>query len=208
MPNYDLHVSLDGVEWVRQEATYDTLYEATSAALDYDEHFLFLEPIQDAGLATGPETETDIEPTESRSTWRATTFQFAVKALVWLVGASLWLADWTIQLILLLQKNSRRFAPTERIAWPKGLKQQLMRRQNSRCAYCGNRFVAQYFEIDHMMPVAIGGPNDASNLQVLCGPCNRRKGDQTDQEFRRRYGPPCPRKETDTPQASGATTGI
>ena len=200
MPNYNLHVSLDGVVWVRQESSYDTLYEATSAALDYDEHFLFLEPIQDAGLATGAEAETDLEFGASRTTWRTKTLRFAIKALVLLVGLSLWLADRTIQLMLLLQQNSRRFAPTERRPWPKGLKSRLMRRQNSRCAYCGNRFAAQYFEIDHMTPVAMGGPNDDGNLQVLCGPCNRRKGDQTDGEFRRRYASLVPQRTLTAPR--------
>ena len=200
MPNYNLHVSLDGVAWVHQEPAYDTLQEATIAALDYDDHFLFLEPIQDAVFETAPEADRDSEPIQSRSTLRATTVQYAVKALVWLAGASLWIADRTIQLMLLLQQNSRRFAPTERRAWPRGLKQQLMRRQHSRCAYCGNRFSAQYFDIDHMMPAAIGGSNEASNLQVLCGPCNRRKGDQTDQEFRRRYASLVPQRRLTPPR--------
>ena len=62
-----------------------------------------------------------------------------------------------------------------------------MRRQRSLCAYCGRRYSSHYLDIDHMDPVAYGGSNDLSNLQVLCGPCNRRKGDQTDREFRRRY---------------------
>ena len=200
MPNYTLHVSLDGIEWVQQEPTHDTLNEATIAALDYDEHFLFLEPMQDAVLETGPEAELDSVPPEGRSTWRAATYQYAFRALTLLVGASLWIADSTIQLMLLLQQNSRRFAPTERRAWPRGLKQQLMRRQNSRCAYCGNRFSVQYFDIDHMVPAAIGGSNDASNLQVLCGPCNRRKGDQTDQEFRRRYARLVPQRRLTPPR--------
>lgn len=200
MPNYSLHVSLDGVEWVQQDTAFDSLSEAAIAALDYDEHFLFLEPIQDAGLEGAPEAGSDVVPTDGRSTLGASTLHYTVRALVWLVGVSLWLADRTIQVMLLLQQNSRRFAPTERRAWPKGLKGQLMRRQNSRCAYCGNRFSAQYFDIDHMMPAAIGGPNDASNLQVLCGPCNRRKGDQTDQEFRRRYASLVPQRKLTPPR--------
>ena len=62
-----------------------------------------------------------------------------------------------------------------------------MRWQRGLCAYCGRRYSAHYLDIDHMAPAAYGGSNDPSNLQVLCGPCNRRKGDQTDREFRRRY---------------------
>ena len=89
--------------------------------------------------------------------------------------------------MLLLQAGQRRIAPTRRIAWTKGLKQQLMRSQHNLCAYCGRRYSSHYFDIDHMDPAAYGGSNEISNLQVLCGPCNRRKGDQNDREFRRRY---------------------
>ena len=100
---------------------------------------------------------------------------------------SLWTADRLIDLMLVIQAGQRRFAPTKRRAWPKGLKERLMRRQRNLCVYCGRRYSSHYLDIDHMDPVAYGGSNDESNLQVLCGPCNRRKGDQTDREFRNRY---------------------
>ena len=38
---------------------------------------------------------------------------------------------------------------------------------------CGAQFDLQY---DHVIPVALGGATTAANLQVLCAPCNRRKG--------------------------------
>ena len=112
---------------------------------------------------------------------------------------SFWVADRLIDLMLVLQARGRRLAPTERRPWPKGLKQRLMRHQRSKCAYCGHRFSAHYFEIDHMDPATYGGSNDESNLQVLCGPCNRRKGDQTDQEFRRRYASLVPQRRLTPP---------
>lgn len=36
------------------------------------------------------------------------------------------------------------------------------------------------FEWDHRVPVSRGGTNDAENLVIACGPCNRRKGARLD----------------------------
>ena len=62
-----------------------------------------------------------------------------------------------------------------------------MRHQNNTCVYCGYRRTARTLDIDHMIPAVRGGANETSNLQVICRPCNQRKGMQTDREFRARY---------------------
>ena len=105
----------------------------------------------------------------------------------WTVVVSLWTADLLIQVMLITRRNERRIRPTERKTWSKGLKQQLMRQQHNTCVYCGYRRTAPSFDIDHIIPVVRGGSNDQSNLQVICRPCNQRKGLQTDEEFRTRY---------------------
>ncbi len=120
--------------------------------------------------------------------------------IAWIVVASLWIADKVIGLMLRTRSNERRIKPTERRAWPKGLKQELMRRQNNTCVYCGNRRTARNFEIDHIVPVVRGGSNDKSNLQVICAPCNQRKGIQTDEEFRARYSKLLPSKRLTAPR--------
>lgn len=46
-------------------------------------------------------------------------------------------------------------------------------RQRNLCAACGDECKLTK---DHVVPLSMGGSNDASNLQGLCGPCNSRKG--------------------------------
>jgi hypothetical protein len=45
------------------------------------------------------------------------------------------------------------------------------RRDEGRCQMCGAR--NRPTEIDHIQPWSAGGPDDSSNLRLLCGPCNQ-----------------------------------
>lgn len=58
-------------------------------------------------------------------------------------------------------------------AIPDDLRQYVWSRDEGRCRNCGNQHELQY---DHIIPVSMGGATTAENLQILCGPCNRRKG--------------------------------
>lgn len=49
----------------------------------------------------------------------------------------------------------------------------ILERDGFTCQWCGQD---DDLEIDHIIPLARGGTNDPHNLQVLCRPCNRRKG--------------------------------
>ena len=118
----------------------------------------------------------------------------------WVAIVALWLADVSIRAMLLTRSNERRIRPTDRVTWPKGLKQRLMRRQNNTCVYCGNRRIASSMDIDHIIPVVRGGSNDESNLQVICRLCNQRKGLQTDDEFRARYARLVPQRQLTPPR--------
>lgn len=77
--------------------------------------------------------------------------------------------------------------PIKRIRFDDEFKRELCQEQDWRCMYCGRRRGFRDLEIDHKVPIARGGNNRPRNLQVLCHSCNKRKGDQTDTEFRRRY---------------------
>jgi len=53
------------------------------------------------------------------------------------------------------------------------LRRQIIRR-DGRCRYCGT--TAGPWEIDHRVPVSLGGTNRTSNLVLACAECNRKKG--------------------------------
>jgi 5-methylcytosine-specific restriction endonuclease McrA len=55
----------------------------------------------------------------------------------------------------------------------KGLIPNLMRLQKGLCACCREKLVN--YQIDHIYPLAKGGQNIDSNIQLLCPDCNRRK---------------------------------
>ena len=78
------------------------------------------------------------------------------------------------------ERPSRRKTPEED-------KRYLYGKQTGRCNYCGCKLGIHYFHVDHKVPIDRDGSESLSNKQLLCGPCNSRKGDLTDGEFRRRY---------------------
>jgi HNH endonuclease len=55
---------------------------------------------------------------------------------------------------------------------PDDVKQLVWLRDGGRRRHCGAQTELQY---DHVIPVAMGGSSAPENLQILCGPCNRRK---------------------------------
>ena len=126
---------------------------------------------------------------------------YVATAWAWVVVVALLIADWLIWVMLRTRSNERRVRPTKRVTWTKGLKQELMKRQDNTCVYCGYRRIARTLDIDHMIPAVRGGTNDAGNLQVICRPCNQRKGLQTDQEFRARYSRLVPATPLTPPQS-------
>ena len=87
-----------------------------------------------------------------------------------------------------MNRDDASYGPeTRRIIFPRSVKNQLFMAQRGRCSYCGRTHRIHNLEIDHRYPFSRGGGNEIDNLQLLCTPCNMRKGIQSDEEFRSRY---------------------
>ena len=58
------------------------------------------------------------------------------------------------------------------------VKERLYKEQNGKCNACGEDFKIWNLEIDHIIPVVKGGGDYYENYQLLCGSCNKVKGDR------------------------------
>jgi len=49
-------------------------------------------------------------------------------------------------------------------------------RDRNRCQYCGEVFAQQEINLDHVVPLSLGGRTSWENVVTACIPCNSRKG--------------------------------
>lgn len=76
-------------------------------------------------------------------------------------------------------------------SWPSWLRSALIYREQGKCAIKGEDLTALLANdiqpnIDHIVPLALGGTNDTSNLQYICRQCNLDKLDHTVETTNRR----------------------
>ena len=72
------------------------------------------------------------------------------------------------------------FSEIQRRACTPALRRKVMDRDGDKCAACGETNNPQ---VDHIMPIYLGGTSTADNLQILCQPCNASKGAQHPEEW-------------------------
>ena len=63
------------------------------------------------------------------------------------------------------------------------IKNVLYGKQEGMCGGCGHWYRIKDFEVDHVVPKSKGGPDTDKNLQLLCGNCNRIKGDKSQEHL-------------------------
>ena len=67
----------------------------------------------------------------------------------------------------------------------------LFDRQRGKCAACKDRITktgSTKYHIDHVIPLKRGGSNWPDNLQLLCKPCNLKKGSMSPEEWAAQHG--------------------
>jgi hypothetical protein len=75
--------------------------------------------------------------------------------------------------LLNVEEGREQRTRNQRQPIPRDIRRAVFERDGGSCVDCGSNFDLQY---DHVIPVALGGATSLSNLQLLCGDCNRSKG--------------------------------
>ncbi|GFE70116.1 HNH endonuclease [Chroococcus sp. FPU101] len=76
---------------------------------------------------------------------------------------------------------------TPRIPIPYSVREYVYKRDKYQCQSCGKTKQEITLNIDHIIPLALSGSNDISNLQTLCVTCNSKKKHYLDPRFKRYY---------------------
>jgi len=72
----------------------------------------------------------------------------------------------------------------ERISYVSYTKNNVHRRDNYKCIYCGEKCGKGNTTIDHLLPESKGGKNEWSNTATCCKSCNYLKDDRTPEQAR------------------------
>jgi len=59
----------------------------------------------------------------------------------------------------------------------------LLKEYGRKCRYCVNKLNINNMVCDHIIPLSLGGNSTATNLQMICDRCNRRKGPLTHAQY-------------------------
>ena len=60
--------------------------------------------------------------------------------------------------------------------------QQVFKKYNGACFYCGKKLLFSETEFDHFFPISRGGKHETSNIRCSCITCNRKKAARLPQE--------------------------
>ena len=66
----------------------------------------------------------------------------------------------------------------------KAEREKIYKKTNGKCAYCGCTLPYEKMQIDHVIPLNLGGSDTEENMLAACRSCNHRKGTLTVDKFR------------------------
>lgn len=66
----------------------------------------------------------------------------------------------------------------------KATREEVYHKFDGHCAYCGHTIKTKGFHVDHVIPVAAGGPDDLMNFFPSCKYCNSLKNSLNLEQFR------------------------
>lgn len=69
-------------------------------------------------------------------------------------------------------------------AIPGSIRYEVLKRAGFRCELCGTSAEERALEVDHIIPINLGGPDTIENFQALCYKCNSNKRDTDSTDFR------------------------
>ena len=85
------------------------------------------------------------------------------------------------------QQNRRLRKLSSGVGLSQGLATKLYKLQRGMCACCGER-LGRDFQLDHIVPVALGGAHADINIQLLLPKCNRQKSAKYPTDFMQSRG--------------------
>jgi len=63
------------------------------------------------------------------------------------------------------------------------LRYDILAKSKATCVACGIKSTEAFLHVDHIVPIACGGPDTPENMQALCDRCNQQKRDRDDTDF-------------------------
>lgn len=91
------------------------------------------------------------------------------------------------EVVAMHSRNRRAIVKNSAGSHTAGDIQWLLNQQRYQCAVC-KKNIRGCYHVDHIEPLAKGGSNDKSNLQVLCPTCNNQKHASDPVDFMQRKG--------------------
>lgn len=95
--------------------------------------------------------------------------------VLWALAGPWWGGLLVVSVLLLRRRGGRPAGVPKRRrrVWSDEERRFILERDGWACVQCRSQ---SELEIDHVIPFSRGGACSVDNAQVLCGPCNRRKG--------------------------------